>query len=90
MKKRSVIRQEKRKATIALYLANINGISLVMSKPESNSHHDTYDISTHFMEVISVLKALEIHVDGLFMNADSDFDCHYLRTLCSHYGIISL
>uniref|UniRef100_UPI0025F47F75 transposase n=1 Tax=uncultured Chryseobacterium sp. TaxID=259322 RepID=UPI0025F47F75 len=49
----------------------------------------TYDIGTHFTEVISVLKASEINMDGLFMNADSGFDCRHLRTLCFQHGIIA-
>ncbi|WP_294265028.1 transposase, partial [uncultured Chryseobacterium sp.] len=46
-------------------------------------------IGTHFTEVISVLKASEINMDGLFMNADSGFDCRHLRTLCSQQGMIA-
>lgn len=61
---------------------------MAISGPETGRHHDTYDINTHFNEVISVLKDSEINVDGLFMNADSGFDCRQLRALCFQYGII--
>lgn len=81
--------RKKRKTTNALYLTDKNGIPLAMSEPEAGSHHDTYDIGTYFTEVISVLKASEINMDGLFMNADSGFDCRHLRTLCSQQSIIA-
>lgn len=59
-----------------------------MSEPEAGKHHDTYEIHTHFNEVISILKDSKISVDGLFMNADSGFDCLRLRALCFQYGMI--
>ncbi|MCY1660204.1 transposase family protein [Chryseobacterium sp. SL1] len=80
--------QKKRKTTNSLYLTDKNGIPLAMSEPEAGKHHDTYEIQTHFNEVIAVLKDSEISVDGLFMNADSGFDCHRLRALCFQYGMI--
>lgn len=80
--------RKKRKTTNSLYLTGKNGIPMAMSGPEAGRHHDTYDINTHFNEVISVLKDSEINVDGLFTNADSGFDCRQLRALCFQYGII--
>lgn len=78
----------KKETTNSLYLTDKNGIPMAVSEPKAGRHHDTYDINTHFNEVISVLKDSEINVDGLFMNADSGFDCHQLRALCFQYGII--
>ena len=80
--------RKKRKTTNSLYLTDKNGIPLAMSEPEAGEHHDTYEIHTHFNEVISILKDSKISVDGLFMNADSGFDCLRLRALCFHYGMI--
>lgn len=36
-----------------------------MSEPGSGKHHDSYEIHTHFNEVISVLKDSEISVDWM-------------------------
>lgn len=81
--------RKKRKTTNSLYLTDKNGIPLAMSEPEAGNHHDTHEIDAHFSEVIAVLKDSDINLDGLFMNADSGFDCQQLRVLCFRYGIIA-
>lgn len=48
-----------------------------------------FDIEVHFEEITATLEQAEIHVDGLFINADAGFDSQKLRDKCEAKGIIA-
>ena len=62
-----------------------------MSEPVSGGNYNDLfvDIEVQFEQIIFTLEQTEIHVDGLFINADAGFDSQKLRDKCEVKGIIS-
>lgn len=71
----------------SLFLCDNNGQMLSVSSPQPGEHNDLYDIVVLFKELIRVLQASDIAVDGLFLNADPGFDAASFRTACKDAGI---
>jgi transposase len=75
------------KTSNSLYLCDNQGQMLACSSPVAGEHHDLYDITTQFAEIVTMLSEAQIPVDGLFLNADAGFDSVRMRQLCSEYEI---
>jgi len=79
--------RKKRKTTNALYFTDSQGLPLAMSSPVAGNHHDLYQIKVSLPELFETLFKARISLDGLFVNADSGFDCKEFRELCLREGI---
>jgi len=79
--------RKKRKTTNALYFTDSQGLPLVMSSPVAGNHHDLYKIETSLSALFEPLFKASISLDGLFVNADSGFDCKVFREICLREGI---
>jgi transposase len=71
--------RKKKKTTNAIFLTDRQGLPLAMSIPMSGNHHDCYQIEKSMDTILSVIERAGIRIDGLFINADSGFDCKRLR-----------
>lgn len=80
--------RKKRKTTNALYFADSQGLPLSMSSAVAGNHHDLYQIETSLPKLFEPLAKAGIHLDGLFVNADSGFDSNIFREICLRKGII--
>lgn len=80
--------RKKKKTTNALFLTDRQGLPLAMSEPIKGNHNDLHKISKYFNQMLGTLTKAKIRIDGLFLNADSGFDCQKLRNLCCSKGII--
>lgn len=76
-------------STNLLFLGDNQGLLLAASEPVSGQHHDLFEIEAHFGQLLDMLEAADIAVDGLFLNADGGFDCQGLRLLCEKKGIVA-
>lgn len=82
-------RRKKSKTTNALFLTDTQGIPLAMSEPIEGNHNDLFNIENFFTKMIEDLKASEIKVNDLFLNADAGFDSQGFRDLCFSNDIIA-
>jgi hypothetical protein len=64
------------------FLSDSQGLMLAMSTPQAGQHHDVFQIQTRFDEICVVLKAADINLKGLFLNADPGFDSADFVTAC--------
>jgi len=74
--------------TNLLAISDSKGTIIAISEPISGEHHDLFDIKTSFGQLLEMLTAADIAIDGLFLNADSGFDAATLRDECEKVGII--
>lgn len=74
--------RKNRKTTNALYLSDRQGLPIAMSEPLEGNHNDLYDIEVQFEVVTGTLEQANIHVEGLFLNADAEFDAKNFRVSC--------
>jgi len=79
--------RKKRKTTNALYFTDSQGLPLAMSSPVAGNHHDLYKIETSLPALFQPSPKANISLDGLFVNADSGFDCKVFRKICLREGI---
>ena len=79
--------RKKKKTTNAIFFTDRQGVPLAMSEPMSGNHHDCYQIEESMDAIISTVERAGISVDGLFVNADSGFDCEKLRDYLFDKGI---
>jgi transposase len=79
--------RKKRKTTNSLCFTDNQGLPLAMSSPVAGNHHDLYQIKISLPEMFETLTKARIHLDGLFVNADSGFDCKEFREICLSEGI---
>lgn len=77
------------KTTNALFLSDNQGVMLAMSTPQEGRHHDLFQIQTLFDEICSLLKAADINLRGLFLNADPGFDSVAFIAACKKEEIIA-
>lgn len=77
------------KTTNYLYLTDNQGLTMTLSSPVADNHHDLYDIKDRLDEPFSTLSKARIPVDGLFVNADAGSDSASFRDKCFEYGIIA-
>lgn len=77
------------KTTNALFLSDRQGVLLAMSTPQQGHHHDLYQIQTLFNELCELLKAADINLKGLFLNADPGFDSAEFAAACDQEEIIA-
>lgn len=73
--------------TNTLYFADNQGQMIACASPQEGEHHDLYNIKELFEELCQMLSSAGINVKGLFLNADSGFDCKELRQICQEKGI---
>ena len=74
--------RKKRKTTNSLYFTDSQGLPLAMSSAVAGNHHDLYQIEISLLELFGTLSKTRISLDGLFVNADSGFDCKVFRETC--------
>jgi transposase len=80
-------RRKRSKTTNMLFLSDSRGMMIACSQPIEGQHHDVFDIGEHFHYICSTLQQASIPIDGLFVNADTGFDCQNFRKLCQSYNI---
>lgn len=76
------------KTTNSLYLCDNQGIVLAVSQPLAGKHHDLYQITTQFQQLLDGLKKANISTKGLFLNADAGFDSQEFREQLEQEEII--
>ena len=81
--------RKKRKTTNSLYFTDSQGLPLAMSSPVAGNHHDLYQVETSLAALFGTLSKARISLDGLFVNADSGFDCKVFRETCLREGIFT-
>lgn len=79
--------RKKRKTTNSLYFTDNQGLPLTISSPAAGNHHDLFEIESSLTEMFEILTSATISLDGLFVNADSGFDCKVFRKTCLSHGI---
>ena len=65
-----------------LILVDNNGTPIAFSEPIAGNHNDSFELVTNFENMISPLRSCNIHLDGLFLNADAGFDTTEFRECC--------
>jgi hypothetical protein len=80
--------RKKCKTTNALFLTDKNGVPLAMSIPVAGNHNDPFEIEKCFSKMLDDLRKANISSNGLFLNADADFDSEGFRTICQKEEII--
>ena len=75
------------RTTNALFLANNQGLPLAVATPQAGNRLDTFELERVFAELCDVLKAAELRLEGLFLNADKAFDIRSLRQACAQRAI---
>ncbi len=81
--------RKKRKTTNALYLTDRQGIPLAMYSSKLGERNDVHDIENVVEGMLEYLGKSNIRVDGLFLNADTGFDCDALRNISQQKEIIA-
>ncbi len=71
----------------AIFLTDRQGVPLALSSPMAGNHHDFYKIEESMDEIIATMEQAGIHIEGLFVNADSGFDSKKLRDYLFCKGI---
>lgn len=75
--------------TNALFASDSQGLMLAMSTPQAGQHHDLFDIQRLFEEICTLLKAADLNLQDLVLNADSGFDSAGFRQACAQEDIIA-
>ena len=75
------------RTTNTLFLADNQGLPLAVATPQAGNQHDTFELERVFAELCALLEAAERRLEGLFLNADKDFDVTALRQACAWRGI---
>ena len=79
--------REAGRTTNALFVADNQGLPLAVATPQAGNQHDTFELERVFAELCDLLKAAELRLEGLFLNADTAFDVSSLRHACARRGI---
>ena len=58
-----------------------------MVTPQAGNQHDTFELERFFAELCSLLEAVDLCLEGLFLNADKVFDVSSLWLACAWLGI---
>lgn len=74
--------------TNSLFMADKQGVMLVMSTLQEGQHHDLFEIKSLFEEMCQLLKEAGIDVEGLFLNADPGFDSEGFKQACEVVDMI--
>lgn len=77
------------KTSNALFFSDAQGQMLAMASPQAGNHHDLFEIQNLFEEMCTLLKAADIDLKGLFLNADPAFDAKALQEACQKEEIIA-
>lgn len=75
------------RTTNALFMADNMGQPLAVATPQAGNHHDTFALEHVFAELCDLLEQPQLHLAGLFLNANKDFDVSSLRQACARRGI---
>ncbi|MFT4567866.1 MAG: transposase [Saprospiraceae bacterium] len=79
--------RKKAKTSNMLILANKQGEPLGWSLPISGEHHDSYNLKEKASDIFKQMEAMDLNLDGLFLNADAGFDVKDFRELCESKNI---
>ncbi len=80
-------RRKKCKTSNMLILPDSKGIPIACSEPISGNHNDAFNLTQNFDSMVTSLKASNISVDGLFLNADAGFDTVSFRNYLFKHDI---
>ena len=58
-----------------------------MATPQAGNQHNTLEMELVFAEFCDLLKAADLRLKGLFLNADKAFDVSILQKSCVRYNI---
>ena len=56
---------------------------MVVVTPQAGNQHDTLELKRVFVKLCLLLEAVELRLEGLFLNADKAFDVSSLRLACA-------
>jgi hypothetical protein len=62
-----------------LLLTDRNGIVVTFGIPVAGNHHDVYQVEQQLGHIFEQLRQMDIPIEGLFLNADADFDAEIVR-----------
>lgn len=80
-------KRKRARTTNMLIFTDSRGMMLACSHPIEGQHHDVFNIHEHFQQICLTLKQASISLDGLFLNADTGFDCQEFRQICQSHNI---
>ena len=80
--------RKKSKTSNLLVLTDANGIPLACSEPVAGNHNDAYGLVKTVGKMFGAIRASNIAVEGLFLNADAGFDTEEFRGFCNQNEII--
>lgn len=80
--------RKKCKTSNMLIITDNRGIPIACSDPISGNHNDAYELKENIRQMMKSVEDSSIRVDGLFLNADSGFDCKEFRDFCLSKDII--
>ena len=75
------------RTTNTLFLAGKQGVMLAYAAPQAGNHHDLFEIEALFTQLCGLMEQAGISLNGLFLDADSDFDSQKLRQACQRRHI---
>ena len=58
-----------------------------MATLQAGNQHDTFELERAFAELCKLLEAVELRLEGLFLNVDKAFDVSSLWLVCAWCGI---
>ncbi len=70
-----------------LILSDSKGIPIACSDPISGNHNDAFNLAQHFDGMVTSLKQSNIHVNGLFLDADAGLDTLQFRNCLFKHDI---
>jgi len=79
--------RQKASTTNTLWLTDRQGLVVGFTAPLAGNHHDSYQIEQRLDSLLEQIAKSGIRLDGLWVNADSGFDCKAVRSCCSRHGI---
>jgi hypothetical protein len=80
--------RKKCKTSNMLILTDSRGIPLACSDAIAGNHNDAYELKDNVEQMLESIKASDIAIDGLFLNADSGFDSKEFREFCISQDIV--
>jgi transposase len=79
--------KRKIKSTNTLWLTDRQGLVVAFCPPISGKRHDVFNIQQRFRQMLNSLKKVQIATEGLWLNADSAFECLAMRQICNEHQI---
>ena len=79
--------RKKARTTKGLFLCDKEGLRLAVATPQSGQHHEAGNRQERFDERCAVWTQAGLDLEGIFVKADSGFDCKVFQTPCEQKAI---